>query len=140
MPGGALTDSSPMSLFFLYVVVRGLFGLVVLRSKSDVDKDLEILVLRHQLAVIGRQSKRLKLRPADRAFLALLSRLIRRDHWRSFLVQPATLLRWHRELVARKWTWANVVQQTYSDGRARVPIGKRSPWESAGICIAHGVG
>ena len=39
MPGGALTDSSPMSLFFLYVVVRGLFGLVVLRSKSDVDKD-----------------------------------------------------------------------------------------------------
>jgi putative transposase len=94
----------PMVFSFLYVVVRRLFELVVLHRKDEADKDIEIVVLRHQLAVLKRQVKRPALRPADRAFLAAASRVLSRARWRSFLVRPETLLRWHRGLVARKWT------------------------------------
>jgi hypothetical protein len=66
-------------------------------------KDLEILVLRHQLKVLRRRTGRPKLRPFDRAFLAAASRNLPRDRWSSF-VTPQTLLRWYRELVRRKWT------------------------------------
>jgi putative transposase len=69
-----------------------------------VEKDIEIVVLRHQLAVLRRQVKRPVFRPADRAFLAAASQVLSRSRWRSFLVRPETLLRWHRELVAKKWT------------------------------------
>src|SRR4029453_6212686 len=59
-------------------------------------KDLEILVLRHQLAVLRRQIARPKLQPADRALLAALSRALPRSRWSCFFVKPDTLLRWHR--------------------------------------------
>ena len=66
--------------------------------------ELENVVLRHQLAVLRRQVKRPVYRASDRAFLAAASRLLRREAWDAFLVRPETLFRWHRKLVARKWT------------------------------------
>ncbi len=68
------------------------------------EADLEIVVLRHQLAILRRQVKRPVYRRTDRAFLAAASRLLPREMWRSFMVRPETLLRWHRELVRRKGT------------------------------------
>jgi transposase InsO family protein len=92
---------------FAYVVVRGLLSLVVLFGRSSGSNELEILVLRHELAVLRRQAARPKLTRADRAFLAALSRSLPRAAWASFVVRPETLLRWHRRLVARRWTYAH---------------------------------
>jgi putative transposase len=78
--------------------------LLVLLARGDAAKDLEILVLRHQLAVLRRQTSRPKLEPADRALLAAISRILPRSRWSCFFVRPETLLRWHRRLVARSWT------------------------------------
>jgi hypothetical protein len=90
----------------LYWSLRRLFELVVLRRRSEREKEIEILLLRHQLAVLERQVARPQLTPADRTLLAALSRLVPRTVWkRSFFVTPGTLLRWHRELVARRWTY-----------------------------------
>jgi len=68
-------------------------------------KDVEIAVLRHQLAVLRRQVNRPRYTPSDRIALAWLARLLPRERWSVFLVTPGTLLRWHRELVARRWTF-----------------------------------
>jgi len=76
-------------------------------ERATADAELEIAVLRHQIAVLRRQVKRPVYRSSDRAFLAAASRLLPREAWRSFLVRPETLLRWHRQLVARKWTRAH---------------------------------
>jgi hypothetical protein len=75
-----------------------------LRFRSEEFKALAIVVLRHELAVLRRQVARPELRPADRVFLAAVSRLLPRASWRSFVVTPTTLLRWHRRLVASRWT------------------------------------
>ena len=74
--------------------------LLVLLARGDAAKELEILVLRHQLAVLRRQTPRPKLEPADRALLAAISRILPRSRWSCFFVRPETLLRWHRRLVA----------------------------------------
>jgi len=66
--------------------------------------DPQIAVLRHQVAILRRQVKRPVYRASDKAFLAAASRLLPREAWGAFLVRPETLLRWHRQLVARKWT------------------------------------
>jgi putative transposase len=79
--------------------------LLALLARGDAAKDLEILVLRHQLAVLRRQSPRPRLEPADRALLAAVSRILPRARWSCFFVQPETLLRWHRWLVAGAWTY-----------------------------------
>ena len=88
-----------------YRVVRLVIDLLVLRSRSDRSKDVEILVLRHQLAVLHRQLARPRFEPADRALLTALARVVRRDRWSMFLVKPDTILRWHRRLVANHWTY-----------------------------------
>ena len=94
-------------LSLLYLVVRTLTRLVVggRRGQDSGTKDLEILVLRHQLRVLRRTSGPPRYRARDRVLLAAASCLIPRDRWVAFLVTPATLLHWHRELVKRKWTY-----------------------------------
>jgi transposase InsO family protein len=90
---------------FLYVMFGRVMALVLLCFRSSDFKELEIVVLRHELAVLHRQASRPALRPADRAFLAAASRLLPRARWRAFFVTPETLLAWHRRLVARRWTY-----------------------------------
>ena len=88
----------------LYLVLRRILDLFRSDERTAAEAELEIAVLRHQLAVLRRQVKRPVYRTSDRAFLAAASRLLPRPTWRSFAVHPETLLRWHRQLVARKWT------------------------------------
>ena len=89
----------------LYLLTRRVLDLVALRFRSGRSKDLEIVVLRHELAVLRRQVARPELSDADRVFLAAASRLLPRRRWSSFFVRPETLLRWHRRLVARRWIY-----------------------------------
>jgi putative transposase len=92
-------------LAFAYWVVRRLFGLLVLFGRSERAKEVEILVLRHELQVLRRRVGRPGLGPFDRALLAALGQVLPQARRRSFLVQPATLLGWHRALVRRRWTY-----------------------------------
>jgi putative transposase len=73
--------------------------------RSDRSQEIEILVLRHQVAVLRRQVHRPDLQPADRVLLAVLSRVLRRPFWDVFFATSATLLRWHRKLIARRWAY-----------------------------------
>ena len=88
-----------------YVALCRSIQLLVLLARGDAAKDLELLVLRHQLAVLRRQTPRPRLEPADRALLAAVSRVLPRSAWSCFFVQPETLLRWHRRLIAGAWTY-----------------------------------
>jgi putative transposase len=90
---------------FVYLALRRSLELILLCSRSAEAKEVEILVLRHELAVLRRQQPRARLQPADRALLAALSRLLPRPRWSVFLVQPETLLRWHGRMVRRRWTY-----------------------------------
>jgi len=93
-----------------FVLVRRLVGLAGLGPAPD-ERDAEIAVLRHQLMVLRRQVRRPRFTPSDRMVLAVLARLLPRDRWPVFLVTPGTLLRWHRELVARRWTYPHTGQR-----------------------------
>jgi hypothetical protein len=75
---------------------------LVLRGRCDRSKDAEILVLRHQLAVLRRQIARPRFEPDDRAFLSALARAVGRDRWSNLIVTPATILRRHWRLVAKR--------------------------------------
>lgn len=88
-----------------YRLVRLVLELFVLRGRTDRSKDVEILVLRHQLAVLQRQIARPRFEPDDRAILSALARALGRDRWSIFMVKPDTILRWHRRLVANHWTY-----------------------------------
>ena len=88
-----------------YLTLCRSIRLLALLARGDDAKNLEILVLRHQLAVLRRQVARPRLEPADRALLAAVSRVLPRADWSCFLVKPETLLRWHRRLVAGVWTY-----------------------------------
>src|SRR5262245_31017890 len=79
--------------------------LVVLLGRRERSKELEILVLRHELSILRRQVCEPRFEPHDRLLLAALSRLLPRRSWSAFLVRPETLLHWHRRLVARQWTY-----------------------------------
>src|SRR5580704_1047920 len=88
--------------------VRCLLGCLMMLARHRVSKDAELLVLRHENAVLRRQIGTVRYEPADRLWLAALSRLVQRSRWGEvFPVTPATLLAWHRRLVARKWDYAS---------------------------------
>jgi putative transposase len=89
----------------VYVVACRLFGLVVLLARGERSKELEILVLRHELSILRRQVGRPRFEPQDRLVLAALSQVLPRRSWPVFLVRPETILRWHRRIVARRWTY-----------------------------------
>ena len=90
-----------------YRLVRLVIDLLVLRGRTDRSKNVEILVLRHQLAVLQRQHPHPRFEPDDRAILAAFARVLSRDRWSIFVVKPDTLLRWHRRLIANHWTFAH---------------------------------
>jgi putative transposase len=110
--------SSSVAFSFVYLGFCRLLSLVCSARRFEPDKDIEILVLRHQVHVLQRQlHARVRYRPSDRAILAALSRLLPRSRWRSFLVTPETLLRWHREAAKHKWRrWRK------QRGRGRPPM------------------
>jgi putative transposase len=103
-----------MLFSLMYFVVGRVLGT---GRPQDEGREIELLVLRHQVKVLQRQVKRPRLRRLDRVLLVAASRAMPRDRWSSFLVRPETLLRWHRELVRRKWTYER------SGRPGRPPIG-----------------
>lgn len=113
-----------MLLSIVYAVVRLLMQALV--SGRNRDRDIKILVLRHQLSVLQRTAGPPRWRPGDRLILAALSRQLPRPAWRSLLVTPETVVRWHRQLVRRKWA---------AFGR-RGPLGRRPvPAEMRGLVL-----
>jgi putative transposase len=90
---------------FVYLAARSLLGLVVLLGRSGRSKELEVLVLRHELSILGRQADRPRFEPRDRLLLAALSRILPRRSWQAFSGRPKTLSRWHRRLIANHWTY-----------------------------------
>jgi putative transposase len=106
----------PVVWSFLYLALRHVLELVMLCCRSTEAKEIEILVLRHELMVLRRQHPRPRLQPKDRALLAALSRQLARARWPVFLVKPETLLDWHRRMVRRRWTYASAPR-----GRPPVP-------------------
>jgi transposase InsO family protein len=110
-----------MAARLIYQMFTQVLGWIVLRTQSDTTKEIEILVLRHQLAVLQRRTPRPRLSWTDRALIAALTRLLPVRRRRGLLVTPATILRWHRQLIARRWT-----TQPVRPGRPAIPAGLRA--------------
>jgi putative transposase len=92
----------------VYQLTRCLLDRLMLLARREASKEAELLVLRHENAVLRRQVGRVRYQPADRLWLTTLSRLIPRHRWREvFDVTPATLLAWHRRLITRKWDYSS---------------------------------
>src|SRR3954453_11856678 len=102
----------------MYQMFSKSLGWIVLRTRSDATKDIEILVLRHQLAVLRRRTPRPRISWTDRAVIAVLARLLPTRRRFGFLITPDTILRWHRQLVRRRWT-----TRPARAGRPAVPAG-----------------
>ena len=105
----------------IYQMFSKLLSWMVLRTRSDATKDIEILVLRHELAVLRRRAPRPRTTWTDRALIAALTRLLPVRRRLGLLVTPATILRWHRQLVARHWTTTPT-----GPGRPAIPTGLRA--------------
>jgi putative transposase len=112
-----------VSLRFAYLAVQRVFGWLGLLARSDRAKDVEILLLRHQIAVLQRQVKAPGLSWADRAVLVALARLLPRSQLRQMrlIISPRTLLRWHADLVRRQWAYPR-----RSPGRPRTTASVRA--------------
>ena len=94
-------------LSILYRLLRCLLCLTAVLVRRDLSKDAELLVLRQENAVLRRQVARVRYTPADRAWLAALSRLLPPRRWAEvFPVTPATILAWHRRLISRRWDYS----------------------------------
>jgi hypothetical protein len=99
----SVTGEAPLLLSILYALVSLLADLTLARCRRGAARDIELLALRHEVRVLRRQIKRTTWQPGDRFVLALLSRRLPRAAWSVLPVRPETLLRWHRDLVRRKW-------------------------------------
>ena len=98
-----------VSLRLLYLIFDRLLGWLTLLGRASSSKDIELLVLRHEVAVLRRTNPRPRLDWADRAVFAALIRRLPTPLRGHRLVTPATILRWHRGLVTRKWTWSTAL-------------------------------
>ena len=96
-----------MSLRLLYLIFRQVLGLILLMGRTSSNKDVELLVLRHEVSVLRRANPRPRLDWADRAVFAALIRRLPQALRGHCLVTPRTILRWHRHLVRRRWTYPN---------------------------------
>jgi putative transposase len=110
-----------VALGLIYQMFAKLLSWIVLRTRSDAAKEIEILVLRHQLAVLQRRRPRPRINWTDRAVIAALGRLLPGHCRRGLLVTPSTILRWHRHLVRRRWTTPHT-----RPGRPAIPAGVRA--------------
>ena len=102
-----LRDARGMALQLLYLIVLRVFGWIALLFRSQASRDVEILVLRHQLSVLRRQVTTPRPSWADRAILSALARFLPRRGRHQMFVTPRTLPRWHAHLVKRRWTYPN---------------------------------
>jgi len=126
-------------LKIIYLIVRLVSALTVLVFRRDLAKEAELLVLRHENAVLRRYAGRVRYEPADRVWFAALARLLPRRRWAEvFPVTPATLLAWHRRLAARKYDTSNSRKPGRPPtvpgiARLAVRLAKENPlWDTAG--------
>ena len=110
-----------MSLRLLYLIFMRLLNLLVLLGRSSASKDIELLVLRHEVAVLGRTNPKPRPDWADRTVFAALVRALPTMLRRHRLVTPGTILRWHHHLIAKKWTYPHRVGRPLWGARTRSP-------------------